>query len=429
MATFVAEGSPRTLITAERLQRLIARVLHSLADTSRVLVLPPDMTRAHSGAGIITQTLFELAGGVEVFHVLPALGTHEPMSESEIRSMYGERIPLGAFKQHNWRQGLHRFGKVPAEFAHDVSEGVLRAIMPDFGIPVEINDLIVNGGYTAVISVGQVVPHEVTGMANGVKNVLIGAGGYETLNKTHFLGAAYGMERMMGRIDTPVRKVLNRAHNEYLAQLGIVYILTVMARNGSGETEMRGFFAGDDLATFEQAAALSQKVNINLLDEPLREAVVYLDPASFRSTWLGNKAIYRTRMAMADGGELLVIAPGVDKFGEDSEIDAIIRKYGYCGTPATLRAVRENEDIRAYLSAAAHLIHGSSEGRFKITYATTPSLLTRDEVESVGFQWMDVAQALQCYKPTEMRNGYNEGVYYVRDPGMGLWALKKQFAG
>ena len=56
-----------------------------------------------------------------------------------------------------------------------------------------------------------------------------------------------------------------------------------------------------------------------MLDQPLRKAVVYLDPHEFRSTWLGSKAIYRTRMALADGAELIILAPAVKEFGEDTD--------------------------------------------------------------------------------------------------------------
>ena len=89
---------------------------------------------------------------------------------------------------------------------------------------------------------------------------------------------------------------------------------------------------------FLRAAELSLKVNFEIVEEPIEKAVVYLDPHEFHSTWLGNKAVYRTRMALADGAELIILAPGVKEFGEDKTIDALIRKYGYHGTPAHAQA-------------------------------------------------------------------------------------------
>jgi hypothetical protein len=258
-------------------------------------------------------------------------------------------------------------------------------------------------------------------MANGFKNVLVGAGGRETINRTHFLGAVYGMERMMGRADTPVRRVLNYAHERYLRELGIIYVMSVTERAPSGDVQVRGLYVGDDAEAFELAAALSRQVNVTRLEARRDRVVAYLEPGEFHSTWLGNKAVYRTRMAIADGGELLVLAPGVRMFGEDAEIDRLVRRYGYGGTPATLAAVAEDDELRRNLSAAAHLIHGSSEGRFRITYATDPALLSREEVEAVGFEWRDVAEALGEYDPQALHDGPNDGFYYVGCPALGLW--------
>ena len=110
--------------------------------------------------------------------------------------------------------------------------------------------------------------------------------------------------------------------------------------NADGELEVSGLFVGDDRECFERAAELSLQVNFEMLDEPLEKVVVYLDPEEFKSTWLGNKSIYRTRMAIADGGELIVLGPGVREFGEDAEIDRLIRKYGYVDDPRVLRRGR-----------------------------------------------------------------------------------------
>src|SRR5450432_2070756 len=196
------------------------------------------------------------------------------------------------------------------------------------------------------------------------------------------------MERIMGRADTPVRRILNYAASHYLQHLPIVYVLTVVARNEDGRLVTRGLFIGDDEECFRKASELSLKVNVILLDKPIQKAVVLLDPDEFHSTWLGNKAVYRTRMALADNAELIILAPGVKEFGEDKTIDSVIRKYGYRGTPATLEAVEKHADIANDLSAAAHLIHGSSEGRFKITWC--PGHLTKEEIEGVGFGYGDL---------------------------------------
>jgi nickel-dependent lactate racemase len=314
-------------------------------------------------------------------------------------------------------------GEVPAEFIHEQSEGKL-----NFAWPAQINRLLLQGGFDLILSIGQVVPHEVIGMANYNKNILVGTGGREGINRSHYLGAVYGMERIMGRAENPVRTVLNYACDHFLKHLPIVYVLTVVGRREDGGLAVRGLFIGDDVECFHRAAELSLKVNFEILDEPIRKAVVYLDPQEFHSTWLGNKAVYRTRMALADGAELIILAPGVREFGEDKTIDELIRKYGYRGTPATLEAVNKNADLASDLSAAAHLIHGSSEGRFRITWC--PGKLTREEVERVGFEYGDLGAMLSRYDPDKLDHGYNgidgEDVFYIANPGLGLWAHRSR---
>jgi hypothetical protein len=204
----------------------------------------------------------------------------------------------------------------------------------------------------------------------------------------------------------------------------------VVSKNEQGRLVVRGLYVGDDAECFEKAAELSLQVNFVLMDREIRKAVVYLDPLEFKSTWLGNKAVYRTRMALATGGELVVIAPGVQEFGEDPAIDKLIRKYGYVGTPAVLEAVKNNADLAGNLSAAAHLIHGSSEGRFTITYA--PGGLTRAEVEGVNFRYADLKETLARYNPDKLSDGYNdvdgEEVFYISNPALGLWAYRGRLA-
>ncbi len=423
MSTYIAHGGKASIITTEEKRALLQEALLKLGGIpKKILVIPPDITRLHSNAGELTRILYELwdAANGTTFDILPAIGTHAPMTEPQIAEMYGD-LSKATYHVHHWRTGLYHFGEVPSEFIHEVSEGKL-----DYSIPVAVNRHLVEGDYELIISVGQVIPHEVIGIANGFKNVLVGAGGVEMINKSHFLGAVDGMERLMGRTDTSVRRVLNYAHTHYLKQLGIVYVMSVMDVDTNGDRIMRGLYIGDDARTFETAAELSRNVNMTFLDEPLKKVVVHLDPREFRSTWLGNKAIYRTRMAMADDGELIIIAPGLREFGEDAEIDRLIRKYGYCGTPATLKAVEENSELQDNLSAAAHLIHGSTEGRFKVVYATEH--LKQTEIESVGYKWAPLDEVLSQYNPETLIDGFNDDdFFYISEPGQGLWALRSQF--
>jgi len=390
----------------------------------KVLLLPPDFTRGHSQAGLIVQILYRMLAPKTQVDIMPALGTHVPLSRDERLEMFGPDIPEKRFLVHNWRTDVVKIGEVPASYVAEVSEGLV-----DYAVDVEVNSRLLDPGYDAIMSIGQVVPHEVVGMANYTKNVLVGCGGKSMIDKTHFLGAVYGMERLMGRDHSPVRRLFDYAEEHFLHSLPLQYILTVTTAE-RGRPTIKGLFAGRDRSLFEEAVRLSRKHNFDLLDKPLRKVVVYLDPSHFKSTWLGNKAIYRTRMAIADRGELIIIAPGVRQFGEDQLVDGLIRKYGYSGTPRILEMVRQNEDLRGSLSAAAHLIHGSSEGRFDIVYA--PGHLTRTEIEGVGFGYMPLDEAIARFNPDALHDGYNtvggEEIFYVSNPSLGLWSIAERFA-
>jgi len=422
MSLYCATGGIETDLSPHQLNDLLTQSLAKLGERKRVLAVPPDQSRAHSRAGELTGYAWEYYGD-RLKAVLPALGTHTAMQPRQTAEMF-PKMPEDLFRIHHWRTDVETLGEVPAEFIHQQSDGKL-----NFPWPAQVNRLISQGGCYLILSIGQVVPHEVTGMANYNKNILVGTGGREGINRSHYLGAVYGMERIMGRAANPVRNVLNEASDRFLRHLPIVYVLTVIGRRADGGMAVRGLFIGDDIECYHQAAALSLKVNFELLEEPIRKAVVYLNPHEFHSTWLGNKAVYRTRMALADDAELIILAPGVREFGEDKEIDRLIRKYGYRGTDATLEAVSANTELANDLSAAAHLIHGCSEGRFTITWC--PGQLGREEIEGVGFEYGDLKTMLARYDPSKLGHGYNhvdgEDIFFIADPGLGLWAYRGRF--
>ena len=425
---YYEQGSTNIELSSEDLKKGLFEALAKMGEKKKVLVIPPDYTRLPSRAGELTEYAWQYYGEA-LTDVLPALGTHTPMTAHQIEHMFGS-MPASLIREHDWRNDVVTVGYVPAEFVKEVSGSAV-----DFPWPAQVNKLLIDGHFDLILSIGQVVPHEVVGMANYNKNIFVGTGGVEGINKSHFVGAAYGMERMMGHADTPVRRIFNYASENFTQDWPIVYVQTVVGLDKTdGKVKCRGIYIGDDLEVFTKAAKLALQVNFDLLDRPLKKVVVYLDPTEFKSTWLGNKSIYRTRMAIEDDGELIVIAPALKEFGEDKEIDRLIRKYGYFGTPATLKACDENEELRKNLSAAAHLIHGSSEGRFSITYCPGkgPENLTKAEVESVGFKYADIDEVTAKYDPARLKDGYNtmpdgEEIFYISNPALGLWAYKERF--
>jgi nickel-dependent lactate racemase len=415
-------GSENTVISANDLEYGVYAALVKLGRRKKVLVIPPDISRFHSRAGDITSLVYKYYKE-DLKDILPALGTHTPMTDHELDEMF-KGVPKELFRVHDWRKDVVTVGTVPGEYISELTNGAL-----DYSWPAQLNKLVFSGGHDLILSIGQVVPHEVIGMANYNKNLLIGTGGSEGINKSHFVGAVYGMEKIMGKADNPVRRILNYASEHFISHLPVVHIHTVIGRDDSGKLVIRGLFIGDDPDVFIRASELSLKVNFTVFEKPLKKVVVYLDPSEFKSTWLGNKSIYRTRMAMADRGELIVLAPGLNEFGEDKEIDRLIRKYGYRGTPATLESVKKNEDLRQNLSAAAHLIHGSTEGRFYVTYC--PGYLTQEQIESVNFKYSDLRETIKKYDPAKLKDGFNkladgEEIFFISNPATGLWSSRER---
>ncbi|MDR2159918.1 MAG: lactate racemase domain-containing protein [Treponema sp.] len=419
--------------------RTLAEALEGIGPSGGVLIVPPDITRIHSRSGVLTAIAAGLLERRRIpFAVLPALGTHRPMTGPEIRRMF-PGIPARRFLVHDWRHGTAELGRLGADWVAETTEGAAA-----FDWPVQVNRLLRDGGAglggppSLIISIGQVTPHEVTGMSGHGKNLLVGCGGKEAIDKSHFAGAVYGMERLMGRTDTPVRRFFDEGLRRFGALLPPVYwVLTVLGPRTAGEGApegtaagapvLRGLYTGFGRDCFEKAAALSRRVNVTVLEEPVGKAVVYLDPAAFRSTWLGNKAVYRLRMAMAEGGELLILAPGLAGFGEDREIDGLIRRHGYRPAREIRERAARDGALGSCLSAAAHLIHGSPEGRFTVRYCPGPAL-SRGEIESAGYAWGDLAEALARYGAPDLPPGWNttrggERFFYVENPALGLWAL------
>ena len=434
---FCAVGSKDTSLSDAELNQHVTSFLTAVGPKEHVLIIPPDFTRYHSQSGKITQMVNEYYNLPSLtspsIEILPALGTHAPMTEPQIRTMFGDKLAdEGTFVVHDWRKDVETIGHVPASLVEKATYGKVRNQPWPAQLNKKVWDLRHAKKKALILSIGQVVPHEVMGMANFNKNLFVGVGGVEAINLSHFIGAIHGMERMMGRAHNPLRDILNYASEHFLEEkLNVWYILTVMGRTETtGDLEMKGLYIGNDIQCYDLACELSLQVNFTLLTKPPKTVVTYMDPDEFHSTWLGNKSIYRTRMAIADGGTLIVLAPGVTRFGEDDKVDSLIRKYGYVGTPRLLQALEENMELQSNLSALAHLIHGSTEGRFRVVYCPA---LSQQEVEQAGFEYGNLAEMMQHYNIEKLQDGWNvdstsgEEFYYISNPALGLWAVPERF--
>lgn len=412
------------VVTPEEAAAFLKKFTDTISAGEKILILPPDFSRKHSGGGVLTAMLYnQLKEDYEVM-IMPASGTHEPMTETELREMFGAEIPLNKFVVHDWNNDVVKIGEIPADDVKRLSEGILAQ-----PIEVRVNKRLVGGEYDRIISVGQILPHEVVGMANYNKNIFVGCGGPDIIHKSHFIGAAFGMEQIIGKDHSPVRKLYDFAGDNFLKNVPLVYIFCVNRTIINADDhlpELAGLFIGTKRSVFEKAVKLSQQVNIIKVGKPLKKVVVYLDEKIFKKTWIANKAVYRTKLAMADNGELLIIAPGLRGFGESDVSDRLIRKYGYIGRNKILSLVDANLDLQERLSIPAHLIHGSSEGRFKITYACKD--LSEEEIEGVNYSYMPLDEAFKRYQPGQLKCGYNtledgETIYYIKNPATGLWVV------
>ncbi len=425
---WISESGPS--IGRGRIEQLLAETVAKAkrrisGSPKRVLLLPPDITRMHSGSGWMTEYLFDLLKAEADVHVIPTLGQHEPHTAEQNRTMFGS-IPNERIHAHDWRGGVIHVGEIPADFVKAISSGAA-----DWPIPIWLNRMLMQEPWDLVINVGHVVPHEVLGFANHNKNYFIGLGGKETICASHMAAACCGIENNLGNLLTPVRECFNKAEDELLRDLPDLYVQVVMARDESGNLVHSGFYAGDDLETYLSAARQSREQNITVFDEPLDKVVCVMQGDEFFSTWVANKAVYRTRMAIADGGELVIIAPGLRRFGEQPEVDALIRKYGYVGTPRVMDLYRRSDDLQGLAHAAAHLIHGSSEGRFTITYA--PGHLSREDIESVNFEFADLNETLARYPIDRLSEGFHtlpsgERIFFIPTPSAGLWATQEKLS-
>ena len=409
-------------ISDAQLDEMLRNLLNQWPDIHKVLIIPPDYTRCYSYAGIITQKIYQMIGDKAHVDVMPALGTHMPMSEEEMQKFFGDVIPRDRVIVHHWQTDTIRLGYVPAEVCSEISGG----LFPE-KIDVEVNHLLFDGGYDLILSVGQVVPHEVVGMANYSKNIFVGTGGREMINKSHMLSAICGMEQALGVMNSPARKLYDYAQQHFIdGKIPLVYLQTVTTSENDA-VKLHGLYIGQSRKPFEHACELAQKLNIVHVERRAAKVVAYLEPTELKTTWVGNKGVYRTRMMIADGGELILLAPGIRAFGENEEMDAMTRKYGYTGTKHILDLYRQGA-FEGKLMSAAHLIQGSTDGRFTITYATRPDLMSREEIEGVGYQWADYNEISKRYDPEKLKDGWNvlpdgEEIYYVSTPALGLWKV------
>ncbi len=421
--------SNRDGISPEVLSDFIAELSIDIK-AKKIAIVAPDYSRLASQSGIIADALLRHFGE-RIAAILPALGTHVAMSKEEKREVFSTFSP-NQFIDHDFLNNVNHVGTIPKGDVEEATE-----IDDLYELPFYVNSSLIDGSFDLLISVAQLLPHEVIGISGGSKNILIGLGGRPTIEVSHYVSALWGIERTLGNPETPLRRLLNRGLEMLLQKSPpILFLNTVLNPNKQADRRLIHIGAGlvtkDQPidSTFASAAQVAVETNIFDLKAKFNEVIAYLEPKIYRSTWIGNKAIYRSRLLIADNATLRVVAPGVDRFGEDPSIDDTLRRYGYRGYEA-IRQMKVDGALDGNLAAAAHILHSSTFDRFKVEYVAPK--LGREEMEAVGFLYGE-GDAISGGQSQPSHDGEEDVLYEVDDdgrlhiyhPGVALWREGKQ---
>lgn len=386
------------------LAAIVERALDAAQPGERVLAIIPDKTRDDN-----THVLFPIASeflsrrGVAAFDALVAQGTHPPMSQSQKLSKIGCDEFSGQLFDHRWDdpEELITLGELSVETVRELTNGLIET-----GVPVSINKLLGPGIYDTVLVFGATVPHEVAGFAGGAKYFFPGVAGPELTHTTHWLGALAGIENIIGRVDTPTRRLIEAATD--LIDARIISLNTVVSRRSDDELMTYALYTGDIREAFRRAAEVSRQVHIRYTGRKYKRVIALLDP-HYDELWVGGKASYKLGAIIEEGGELIIYAPHLTRLSETH--GALIEKYGY----APLESVRDmlgvSQELRENLCIAAHLAHVAYEGRFKITMATG---LDEETCRRVNLGYMD-------YRGFEIRE--DQDTLIVKDAGRDLYQV------
>lgn len=378
--TFITgKGAPEADLTADVIYRIISEALSGIRETSRVLAIIPDKTRDDN-----TDLLFPFAArvlaerNISKLDALVAQGTHSPMNEAEKLTKIGAKsiaeIPnLGQIFDHEWNrpEKLVSLGELSAEKVREITKGLFNE-----PIPLTINHLLAPGNYDIVLIFGATVPHEVAGFAGGAKYFFPGVSGTELTHKTHWLAALATIEKIIGRVETPTRHLIEAAADFVSAE--VISFTSVVSRNAANRLQTHALFAGDCRLALRKAAEVSRQIHIKYTGRKYKRVVALLDE-HYEELWLGGKASYRLGGIIEEGGELIIFAPHLKCISETHGAD--IEKFGgYAPLEKIKELVAASGELQANLCVAAHLAHvafagstdesGEIQTRFKITLAS-----------------------------------------------------------
>jgi nickel-dependent lactate racemase len=364
-------------LSGDEMRAIIEEALECAPAGARALAIIPDKTRDDT-----TRLLFPFAAqalarrGATQLDALVAQGTHQSMTDEEKRAKIGAdsaQVPgLGRIFDHRWdvEEELITIGELDARRVRELTGGLI-----DQSIPLRVNRLLAAGRYDLILIFGATVPHEVAGFAGGAKYFFPGVAGPELTHVTHWLGALSAIENVIGRIETPARRMIEAAADFVSAK--VISFNSVVTREVEGDIQTRALFAGDLREAFRRAAEISRQVHIKYTGRRYQRVVAILDE-HYDEMWVGGKASYKLGGVIEEGGELLIYAPGLNSLSETH--GKLIERYGYAPLEIVAEMVTGSTELMANLCVAAHLAHvsyGSRKDasgrilpRFRITLAT-----------------------------------------------------------
>src|SRR3989441_1814568 len=393
--TVIGNGAPDLSLSVSELRVIVEQALESVESGARVLAIVPDKTRDDN-----TDLLFPLASqilkekSVARLDALVAQGTHPPMTESQKREKIGygnAEIPgLGNIFDHRWDRAdeLVTLGELSAGRIAELSDGLMSE-----SVPVRLNALLAAGKYDTVLVFGATMPHEVAGFAGGAKYFFPGVAGPELTHMTHWLGALATIEQVIGRVETPTRRMIEAA--AALVPAEVISFTSVATRGSHHGDRLRthALFAGDINQTLRSAAAVSEQVHIKYTGRKYARVVALLDE-HYDELWVGGKASYKLGGIIDEGGELIIYAPHLRSISETHGL--LIEKYGYAPLDRVREMVALSTELQKNLAVAAPLAHVSYAGqrdetgrvipRYRITMA---SALDEATCQRVNLSFMD----------------------------------------
>ena len=388
-------GSPESNLSTGDLRLIVENALSEVPKGSRVLAIIPDKTRDDN-----THLLFPMAAsvlaqkGITQLDALVAQGTHSPMSDAEKLAKIGaesyESIPnLGSIYNHRWDrpEELVNIGELSADEVSQITRGLFNE-----PIPLAVNRLAAPGNYDVILIFGATVPHEVAGFAGGAKYFFPGIAGADLTHKTHWLAALATIEKIIGRIETPTRHLIEAAADRISAK--VIAFTSVVTRTEDDRLRTHALFAGDFRRSLRMAAEVSRHVHVKYTGRQYRRVVALLDE-HYEDLWLGGKASYRLGAVIEPGGELIIYAPRLRCISE-THGDDIERFGGYAPLEKIKDLVANSGELQANLCVAAHLAHVSyagrsgSDGEFVPKYSIKlASQVDRETCRRVNLDYLD----------------------------------------